>query len=705
MAERKRKMNKLFSKIAALSVGLAMAIGVGVAVGSQGRKASVVKAASGSWEKASSIAADDVVVFVCEGVSKELTSISTTSTKYGIGSSYTSSPSGTYSFTVESGSSTGSYSFKNGSKYLNWETGNSLNTDGTSKSGNTSWTVSFTDGNATVLNAADSARQIWWNVNSPRFACYTGKTAGSSYYSIQLYKWVPDISSGYSVIYNANASTSRPASDIPNDIDDLEDNETVNLTGSPTRWGYSFAGWATSASGTTAVSSVTIDGANVNVYAIWQEDHTVKGAWSDNPYTVEEVMDAIDVDKSKTYPEVYVTGIICQVDSFNSQYGSITYWISDDGETTTKFEVYGGLGLNSAKFASINSIETGATVVLCGNAKYYSSGNVQVYEYDLNSYQISYTAPAHSIDFTFEPSTYYAAGTSGSFTYECEVEGVTATFASSASDIIEVNSSTGAYQAKAAGTATITLTLTKGSDSDSKEATIKVVANKTVSEAYSIASELDSGKTTTDYYYVCGSVSSLDADGKARAINFTDGAKVIEVFFGGGNPDYSTVTSSAKIGSKVSVFGRIQNYNGTTYEITNVVLDSVVTGDAVSYSEGAYKSLDASCEIGVNAVTEAQWTELAEGFAALPAAEQAKLQEEDPSSYGEIVVSWINRYEIIASNTALSNFMSRANVVSRISVFENAANESNAMIIIIAIAAVSAIAFTTLLVLKKRKHN
>ena len=44
-------MNKLFTKIAALSVGLAMAIGVGVAVGS-GNRAVRTKAESGSWNLA-----------------------------------------------------------------------------------------------------------------------------------------------------------------------------------------------------------------------------------------------------------------------------------------------------------------------------------------------------------------------------------------------------------------------------------------------------------------------------------------------------------------------------------------------------------------------------------------------------------------------------------------------------------------------------
>ena len=136
----------------------------------------------GAWEKASSIAAGDVVVFVNESSSKELTGISTTSTKYGIASDYTTTPAGTFAFTVEAGSSEGTLSFKNGDVYLNWSSGNSLTTAG-SKSTNSSWTVSFDDGNASIANANTSTRKLVYNSGSPRFACYT-----SAQQPIQIYK-------------------------------------------------------------------------------------------------------------------------------------------------------------------------------------------------------------------------------------------------------------------------------------------------------------------------------------------------------------------------------------------------------------------------------------------------------------------------------------------------------------------------------------
>lgn len=153
---------------------------------------SVCKATEGTIEKASAIAVGDTVVFVIEDASVELTAISTTSTKYGLGTAYTGTPAGTWQWEVVAGSAVGSYAFKNSDgDYLYWGSGNSLSVNA-SLSENTSWTVTFdTDGNAAILNVKDAARQIWWNTNNgtnPRFACYTGKTANNQYLATQIYK-------------------------------------------------------------------------------------------------------------------------------------------------------------------------------------------------------------------------------------------------------------------------------------------------------------------------------------------------------------------------------------------------------------------------------------------------------------------------------------------------------------------------------------
>lgn len=70
----------------------------------------------------------------------------------------------------------------NESKYISWSSGNSLTT--TDAVGNASkWTVSISDGNATITNVGTTTRKLQYNSSSPRFACYTGTQQ-----SIQIYK-------------------------------------------------------------------------------------------------------------------------------------------------------------------------------------------------------------------------------------------------------------------------------------------------------------------------------------------------------------------------------------------------------------------------------------------------------------------------------------------------------------------------------------
>ena len=145
--------------------------------------ASTITPSAGGIAKVTStsdLTVGSTVYLVCEGRSKQLSGISTTSTKYGLGDD-----------------SSGTIAFKNSSNnYLYWTSGNSLNENST-LSDNTSWTVTISSGNATILNVADSGRQIMWNYSSPRFACYSGQTptydTAQGYNMVQLYKNYPAV--------------------------------------------------------------------------------------------------------------------------------------------------------------------------------------------------------------------------------------------------------------------------------------------------------------------------------------------------------------------------------------------------------------------------------------------------------------------------------------------------------------------------------
>lgn len=109
-----------------------------------------------------------------------------------------------------------------------------------------------------------------------------------------------------------------------------------------------------------------------------------------NPYTVAQAIAYINtLDNSTSANEVYVSGIISQVDSYSSQYNSITYWISDDGSTANQMEVYSGKGLNGANFTAVTDLEVGDVVTVKGKVKKYNDTP----EFDKNNHLVSFTRP------------------------------------------------------------------------------------------------------------------------------------------------------------------------------------------------------------------------------------------------------------------------------------------------------------------------
>ena len=110
---------------------------------------------------------------------------------------------------------------------------------------------------------------------------------------------------------------------------------------------------------------------------------TSKYGTAESPLTVAQAMALIDAEG--TIAEAFVKGKISQIDSYSSQYKSITYWISDDGGTTTQLEVYSGKGLNGADFTAKEDLTVGQTVTVKGKLKKYNA----IYEFDKTSSIIS----------------------------------------------------------------------------------------------------------------------------------------------------------------------------------------------------------------------------------------------------------------------------------------------------------------------------
>ena len=78
---------------------------------------------------------------------------------------------------------------------------------------------------------------------------------------------------------------------------------------------------------------------------------------------------------------VYVSGIISEVGSFNEKYGELNYYISDDGtKNGSQFYVYNGYGKDGAPFTSANDLKVGQKVTVVGKLINFM-GNTPEFQY------------------------------------------------------------------------------------------------------------------------------------------------------------------------------------------------------------------------------------------------------------------------------------------------------------------------------------
>lgn len=93
-----------------------------------------------------------------------------------------------------------------------------------------------------------------------------------------------------------------------------------------------------------------------------------------DPFNVAGVVKYID-EGGSAETEVYVKGKVVSVDqgSFDAKYGSLKYYISDDGTPTNQFYVYNGYaGPNRTKFSGEDALKQGDEVIICGKVDSYN---------------------------------------------------------------------------------------------------------------------------------------------------------------------------------------------------------------------------------------------------------------------------------------------------------------------------------------------
>ena len=495
---------------------------------------------------------------------------------------------------------------------------------------------------------------------------------------------------------------------------------TVNNVASPT---YSWTASNSNVVLTGANTSTVTIKPNINVAGTSTVTLTVGGTTPNltstvnvvifkQPYTVAEARDAIDANACIT--SVETSGIICQVDSYNSTYKSITYWISDDGSTTDMLEVYSGKGLNGADFSAVTDVEVGAIVTVKGNLKKYNT----TYEYDVSSQQTSYVVKtltgltiSGSMTKTmysdgsqwnpagFEVIAHYSDNTTGDVT-----GGVTWTYSPAVPTL---------------GTTSVIATASFGGFTASSSAQAVTVATTPYTNGLPYKMYLVNTQLSKTYYFT-GAMGT--GNQQHYGASSEDKTEAVDVYFenhqGGGQnlyfnvnnvPNYiyinkvidgTTTHYNFTFGTSVPTNGWGYNGNCLTYELDDTDYTIATYGtyktfgaSPASYSTNYPAQFELSDSVtattfaedflqhmacdatGASAPTFASgytWADFQVTFSQLPSGEQQTLQSATANESGTTVEQAMARYDYVVAKYGYYNFINRS--------VSNSANRMNGII-------------------------
>ena len=158
--------------------------------------------------------------------------------------------------------------------------------------------------------------------------------------------------------------------------------EKINVTGIASRYNSTWQIMPRT------VDDITLTTGNEEVDP--SEEQTI--GTKDEPITVAKAIELINsYEDGGTSPSAaIVKGKISKIDSYNSNYKSITYYISDDGSTNNQIQVYSGKGLNGADFAAQSDLKVGQVVIVKGTLKkYVNNAGAVIPEIDQSSELLS----------------------------------------------------------------------------------------------------------------------------------------------------------------------------------------------------------------------------------------------------------------------------------------------------------------------------
>ncbi len=269
--------------------------------------------------------------------------------------------------------------------------------------------ISYNGTDAAVDIVASSAHLRYNSASSSYFRYYKSATY-SSQKKIQLYKKVEGAIKPAAGLEYAEADLKKlaklgdaftaPTLTNPNSL-------SVTYTSSNTEVAE-VAGDGTLTIKAVGVAEITASSEETDTYKAGSAKYTIYVVAHDgteaDPYTVADARVVIDAGVGVT--GVYMSGIVSGIaTAYNSQYGNISFNLSDDGLTTSnQVQAYRCFKANGDWFTSEDDIKVGATATIYGNLKKHYA----TYEFDQNCQLVAYEAPAvPQVDITNTKETAY----------------------------------------------------------------------------------------------------------------------------------------------------------------------------------------------------------------------------------------------------------------------------------------------------------
>ena len=283
------------------------------------------------------------------------------------------------------------------------------------------------------------------------------------------------------------------------------------------------------------------------------------------------------IDAGGDFSNKYVAGIVSQIDTYNSTYNSLTYWISDDGTTANQLQVYSGLaGVVKTAFASTDDIHVGDDVTVKGTLKKYSS----TYEFDKNNVIVAYKPIAR---LAWNKESYEAElGGSNSFPTLTNTNSVSVTYSSSNTDAATIDATTGEISLVAEGSTTIKATFAGNENYKANSVSYSLKVKNAITRA-DISFEENGGSAVADLTQQTNLPNPLPVITKAGKN------------FGGWFTD-SELETPAVAGAAVTSTAAITLYakwlDPYTVAEAKVVIDANPTGTENQYVAGIISQID-----------------------------------------------------------------------------------------------------------------